>query len=632
VNHTELATELFGKSDLLTEGAKNFLAAVIASSDDAIISKDLNGVISSWNEGARRIFGYEADEIVGQPILRLIPAELHHEEDFILAKIRAGERVEPFETTRLRKSGQRFPVSVTISPVRDDSGAVIGASKIARDISDRRRMDQSRYRLAAIVDSSDDAIISKDLNGIINSWNEGARRIFGYDADEIIGQSILRLIPPELHHEEDFIMAKIRAGERVEHFETTRLKKGGERLPISVTISPIKDDNGAVIGASKIGRDVSDRRRLDESRARLAAIVDSADDAIIGKNLDGIITSWNNGARHLFGYEADEIIGQSVLRLFPDHLKDEEGEILRKLRAGEKIEHYETTRVSKSGQLREVALTISPVRNSQGLVIGASKIARDISDRKKVEHMAIEAEKIATTGRMAAAIAHEINNPLASVLNLIYLARQSDVPKEEIQNLLATAEREMERVSHIARQTLGYYRDTGAPSLIHLRDLVENILSVYRTKLERHHISVETKYHELRKVRVHSGEIIQVFSNVISNAVDAMPKGGKLSISVNHRQDRGMGLEIIVSDTGHGIHRDHLPRVFEPFYTTKGNLGTGIGLWVARQLVERHDGQISISSSTQQGESGTIVTVFLPYEAKEQMGKPNGAQARSDAQ
>jgi signal transduction histidine kinase len=266
------------------------------------------------------------------------------------------------------------------------------------------------------------------------------------------------------------------------------------------------------------------------------------------------------------------------------------------------------------------------------VVIGASKIARDISDRKKVERMAIEAEKIATTGRMAAAIAHEINNPLASVLNLIYLARQSDVSKEDVQNFLATAEREMERVSHIARQTLGYYRDTGAPSMIFLRDLIENILSVYRTKLERHHITLETKYNELRKVHVHSGEIIQVFSNIISNSIDAMPKGGKLSISVNHRMNGGAGLETIVSDTGHGIHRDHLPRLFEPFYTTKGNLGTGIGLWVARQLVERHDGQISISSSTQQGESGTIVTVFLPYQAKDKIGKPNGAQARTDAQ
>jgi PAS domain S-box-containing protein len=466
--------------------------------------------------------------------------------------------------------------------------------------------------LAAIIASSDDAIISKDLNGVITSWNDGAHRIFGYEAEEIIGQSILRLIPEELHHEEDIILGKIRAGERIEHFETTRVRKNGERFPISVTISPIKDDSGTVIGASKIARDISDRRRAEESRFRLAAIVDSADDAIISKDLNGIVKSWNNGARRLFGYEAEEMIGQSILRLFPEDIRHEEEEILHKLRAGEKIEHYETTRVSKSGEIREVSVTISPIRNSNGEITGASKIVRDVSDRKKVERLAIQAEKIATTGRMAAAIAHEINNPLASVLNLIFLARQGGISNQDLHNYLATAESELERVSHIARQTLGYYRDTGSVSEVHLRDLMENVLTVYRSKLLAHSITVDAKYSDLRAISVRSGEIVQVFSNVVSNAVDSMPQGGRLSISITSRRMGREGLQIVVNDTGNGIQREHLGKVFEPFFTTKGNLGTGIGLWVARQLVERHNGQISISSSTDRGNSGTTVIIDLP--------------------
>jgi PAS domain S-box-containing protein len=470
----------------------------------------------------------------------------------------------------------------------------------------------------AVIASSDDAIISKDLNGIIRSWNEGARRIFGYEADEIIGQTILRLIPPELHPDEDIILAKIRAGERIDHFETIRVRKNGERFPISVTISPIKDDAGVIVGASKIARDISERRRAVESRFRLAAIVESADDAIISKDLNGIITSWNAGARRLFGYEEGEIIGQSILRLIPDNLRHEEDEILRKVRAGEKIEHYETTRVSKGGEIREVAVTISPIRDMNGLVIGASKIARDISDRKKVERLAIEADKIATTGRMAAAIAHEINNPLASVLNLIFLVRQGGLSAEDTQNCLATAETELERVSHIARQTLGYYRDSGSPSEVHLRDLMGNVLSVYKSKMLTHSIVVDAKYNDLRKISVHSGEIVQVFSNVISNAVDAMPLGGKLSIATTQTKTTERdGLQIIVNDAGHGIRREDLGKVFEPFFTTKGNLGTGIGLWVARQLVERHGGQISISSSTGPEDHGTNVTIYLPFTASE---------------
>ncbi len=177
-------------------------------------------------------------------------------------------------------------------------------------------------------------------------------------------------------------------------------------------------------------------------------------------------------------------------------------------------------------RLTKSPITISPILNRHGEVVGGSKIARDVSDRKKIERMAIEAEKIATTGRMAAAIAHEINNPLGSVLNLIYLARQEGLSVQEIQNYLATAESELERVSHIARQTLGYYRDTGAPSEVYLHDLIENVLSVYRNKLVAHNIALQARFGDLRKISVHSGEIIQVFSNVISNAIDAMPNGG----------------------------------------------------------------------------------------------------------
>jgi signal transduction histidine kinase len=246
--------------------------------------------------------------------------------------------------------------------------------------------------------------------------------------------------------------------------------------------------------------------------------------------------------------------------------------------------------------------------------------------------LAIEADKIATTGRMAAAIAHEINNPLASVLNLIFLVRQGGLSAEDSQNCLATAESELERVSHIARQTLGYYRDSGSPSEVHLRDLMGNVLSVYKSKILTHSIVVDAKYDDLRKISVHPGEIVQVFSNVTSNAVDAMPHGGKLSIAMTQTKTTARdGLQIIVNDTGHGIRREDLGKVFEPFFTTKGNLGTGIGLWVARQLLERHGGQISISSSTGYDDHGTNVTIYLPFNASEsKIRKTNESESKKE--
>ncbi len=474
--------------------------------------------------------------------------------------------------------------------------------------------ENARYLLAAIVDSSDDAIISKDLNGIITSWNRGARRLFGYTADEMVGQPILRLIPEDLYAEEAEILRKIRAGESIDHYETVRVRKGGDRFPISVTISPVKDSRGRVLGASKIARDITDRRRLDDSRYRLATIVDSADDAIISKDLNGIIQTWNPGARQMFGYTSEEMVGQPMLRLIPQELHYEEDGILSKLRAGERIDHYETTRMKKNGERIEVSVTISPIRNAAGVVIGASKIARDISDRKRMEKALIQSEKLAATGRMAASIAHEINNPLEALMNLIFLARQNSAASPTAHSYLLTAESELERVSHIARQTLGYYRDTSSPSEVYLHNLIENVLTVYQSKLRTSGISVEISFNDLRKISVRQGEILQVFSNVIANAIDSMKEGGRLFISVRKTMALdGDGIETIVRDEGIGISQENLHRLFEPFFTTKGDLGTGIGLWITKQLVDRHGGQIAVTSSTEPGKSGTSIVIYLPF-------------------
>ena len=189
-------------------------------------------------------------------------------------------------------------------------------------------------RLAAIVTSADDAILSKTLNGVITSWNPGAERMFGYSAEEMIGQPILRLIPSELQAEEREILMRLRAGERIEHYETVRQRKDGTLIDVSLTISPMRDQSGVIIGASKIIRDMTDRKRIDHVSARLAAIVTSADDAILSKTLEGVITTWNPGAEHMFGYSAEEMIGQLVLRLIPPDRQTEEGEIFGSASSG----------------------------------------------------------------------------------------------------------------------------------------------------------------------------------------------------------------------------------------------------------------------------------------------------------
>ncbi|MDX1953150.1 MAG: PAS domain S-box protein [Verrucomicrobiota bacterium] len=248
-----------------------------------------------------------------------------------------------------------------------------------------RRAHQERAIYVAIVDSSDDAIISKTLDGIVTTWNKAAEKIFGYSAAEMVGQSITRIFPEDRLHEESYVLSQIRNGQKIEHFETVRRTRDGTLLDISVTISPVKDASGRIIGASKIARNVTAQKAAARAAQLLASIVDSSDDAIISKRLDGIITSWNKAAEKIFGYTAEEMIGQSITRLFPMDRLQEEPQIISRIGQGHRVEHFETVRKTKDGRNIHVSLTISPVKDAEGRIIGASKIARDISRQKQAE-------------------------------------------------------------------------------------------------------------------------------------------------------------------------------------------------------------------------------------------------------
>jgi PAS domain S-box-containing protein len=251
---------------------------------------------------------------------------------------------------------------------------------ISSDRFDRRHSEQASSLLAAIVDSTDDIIISITTDGIITSWNKAAERLFGYSAKEAIGSHVTLIVPKDRHAEEDEILTRVLRGESVEHFDTVRQRKNGSLIDISLTVSPVKDPNGRVVGASKVAREITERKRAERSTALLAAIVGSSDDAIVSKTLDGIITSWNHSAERIFGYSAAEAIGKHITMIIPRDRWDEEASIIERLRRGDRVEHFRTIRRRKDGSLFDVSLTISPVKDSQGNIIGASKVARDITD------------------------------------------------------------------------------------------------------------------------------------------------------------------------------------------------------------------------------------------------------------
>ena len=279
--------------------------------------------------------------------------------------------------------------------------------------------------LAAVVDSSDDAIVTKTLDGVIRSWNRGAERLFGYSAAEAVGQQIFLIVPPDRIEEEREVLSRLRRGERIDHFETIRQTKDGRRIPISLTVSPVSDDRGNVIGASKVARDISMRVQRDELRARLAAIVQSSDDAIVAETLDGVITSWNEGAERLFGYAAEEAVGQPIFLIIPEERRAEEEDVLSRLRRGERIDHYETIRQVKDGRRVPVSLSVSPIRDDQGRIIGASKVARDISDRLERERVHLLTRLVVAQDDERRRLARELHDQLGQQMTALRLTLET---------------------------------------------------------------------------------------------------------------------------------------------------------------------------------------------------------------
>jgi PAS domain S-box-containing protein len=361
--------------------------------------------------------------------------------------------------------------------------------------------------------------------------------------------------------------------------------------------------------------------RADRTTREMAAIVEYSCDAIYSSGPAGTITSWNRASELLYGYTAEEAVGLPIARLVPsDRLEDMERN-LTILSTGGLVPSYRTERLRKDGTLCPLLLSISPLRNARGEIVGASAIARDISAERQAEEAVRRTDKLATAGRLAASIAHEINNPLEAIINLLYLARHDS--RHALQ-YLTQAEQEVGRVARLAQQTLGFVRETNSADSMDPAAIMDQTLQLYSRKLGDRQIRVTRRYRGHCHVSGYSGELRQLLANVVVNAVDAMPVGGSLQVRVapvRARSSRNEGVRITVADNGSGIPRQSLHKIFEPFYTTKKDTGTGLGLWVSRGIVEKHGGSIRVRSRSESGResgrefvrtTGTVFSIFLP--------------------
>lgn len=384
------------------------LSAIVDSSDDAIISKDLDGVITSWNRSSERLFGYTAKEAIGQTVAALlIPADRQDEEPNILARLRIGERVDHFETVRRRKDGSLLDISLTISPVKDLGGKIIGISKIARDITEqvgaRAEIAELAERLRITLTSIGDAVVATDANGAVTYLNPVAEDLTGWPLSEATGKplpEVFRIVNEETRKTVENPVSKVLKEGRVVGLanHTVLIARSREEYAIDDSAAPIRDRDGKIVGVVMVFRDITAQRHAEAATRLTASIVESSDDAIIGKDLSGVITTWNGGAERIFGYAAAEAIGEPISMLSVPGKPDDMPEILRRISGGERVEHFETLRQTKDGSLVNISLTVSPVYDAAGQIVGASKIARDMTEQVRARAQIAElAERLRIT-------------------------------------------------------------------------------------------------------------------------------------------------------------------------------------------------------------------------------------------
>ena len=480
-----------------------------------------------------------------------------------------------------------------------------------------RHMEAALRLQVAALNSAANSIVITDRNGAIEWVNAAFTKLTGYTAAEALGQNP-RVLKSGKHDDQFYgHMWRTAVSGSVWRGEVINRRKDGSLYVEEMTITPVRSTDGEISHFVAVKEDISERKQAEKVRATLAAIVDSSGDAIISKSLDGIILSWNQSAERLFGYSEKEAIGQSIALIIPPDRIEEEVAFLARLRSGEPIHQYETLRVDKSGRSIDVSLTISPIRNESGEVIAISKSVRDITERIQAERALRNNERLATTGRLAASIAHEIHNPLDAVGNLLYLAAHS-TQEETTRGFISQAAVELQRVTQITQQMLSFQREASKPIVVNIGEILNNVVALYERKIELAGIKLKKQVHSSTGVLALPGELRQAFANLLGNAIEAVGKqNGTIVLRVSQGrnwQSGQIGLRVVVADNGPGIPASVRERIFEPFFTTKGESGTGLGLWITSDIVRKNKGTIRLRTNTKEGNSGTHFSVFFPFE------------------
>jgi PAS domain S-box-containing protein len=614
------------------ERAMQVLAAIVDSSDAAIIGKTLDGIVTSWNRSAERIFGYTASEMIGKSIHAIAAPSRPREMAQILARIRRGENVEHYETERMRKDGRVIQVSLTVSPIHDEKGRIVGASKIAHDITDRKATEEQlkakSEQLQEFTYALDQApAMVQALDGEILLWGRGLQALYGWSAEEAIGCILHELLATEFPIPLPEILAELQeAGEW--KGELVHIHRDGHRVVVASQWALHRDANGEPKSIVKLDWDVTEARRAQsmvaEREARLRSILETAPDAIITIDERGIVQSFSAAAERLFGYAPGEVIGRNVKMLMPaPHRENHDDYLARYLRTGEK----RIIGIGRQVEAQRKDGTIFPMQ----LAVGETKLGNthifsgfisDLTARVKMEQDLRQAQKMEAIGQLTGGVAHDFNNLLTVISgNLEMLERRLTVA--EHRELLKEAQEASQLGADLAKRLLAFGRRQSLnPKPINLKALVGGMVDLLRRSLGEM-IEIEARLAEgLPMIMVDPGQIESALLNLAVNARDAMPAGGQLIIETARAQidadyaaayaDAAPGsyVTLAVTDTGTGMAPEVRQRAFEPFYTTKGpGAGSGLGLSMVYGFVKQSGGHVQLYSEVGHG---TTVRLYLP--------------------